>query len=987
MPKRHRFSAETFADRDLSSVFRMLNFFGSEIALAPIWNQAGNEKMSIPGDKKWIIKTPGGRVLGPFPTDEVLAKIRRGEFVGEEQISLFPNTDWFPISSAPEFYDQLLASLEGEKPKEHSGSEEMDSSEDSSESRSDEKHGSFSQTPTPSIDSVNRAKKVSFKSGSEQSKDSSKNSSQKSDPGGEIIELRKTKKVLRKAKVKSGSKPIFLLVVVLVLAAVFLTFKGESNRSALRLVVPRLDQAPLSAESLKALTQKAVNEFTLNDYDNLVAAQNSLVQVFEGDNKNSAALALLCLTYLDLWPFSYQDSQDLGSLTKLTQIASQVDPAGADGSTCRTVDLIVRGRPQEAASLVDSVIETLGASETPPIVFYYLKAVLLGSKKEFNSAINYAQAAEQLWPNWMAPKILQGELALRGSQADVAIKSLNSVLKSNPKHGAAQALLGIVEARELKNIDRGESFLEAALQSPEKLPPAIASDSYLAVAEIALHRGDNSRALSFAKLAFSKNSTNQRARALVVQLGGEKSLRDTKLVDRQLIYEGDQLVREGDCSSAQALFKSAYELNQKNAMAAVKAAECLWRMGLGTESIDWLNKAVGADPKFIDAYVLLSDYYSQRYLFQAASRALATANSIDPNNYKVFRGLARLELRRRNGQGAVAYADQAVALYEGDVESYVILAKAHIILNDFNQAIVASRKAIEMDINNRDAQIVFAESLFGAQGATVAIDYMTRLVGNYPLVSDYRLALGDLYLKDQNYKDAKTLFEQVIRMEDKPKEALLHLGDAEKADQKFEEAFSAYLKAAALDPSDPEPLFQAGQLYLANNKPSEARQQFERILNINKEYPLVNYSIGKAALLMGSPKDALEQAKLEMQKNPKLADPYILAAEAHDQMGQYNLCASEYQKAVKLRPQGSMMYVRMARCYRLSGNLDAASSMINIANTQESGNPELWKEQGLIFESKGDAIRAVEAYNQYLVLAPNAADAAQVQGRIQALSQ
>src|SRR5690606_9524978 len=157
----------------------------------------------------------------------------------------------------------------------------------------------------------------------------------------------------------------------------------------------------------------------------------------------------------------------------------------------------------------------------------------------------------------------------------------------------------------------------------------------------------------------------------------------------------------GDCLSAQALFKTAFETNSRNATAAMKAAECLWRLSLATEAIEWLNKAIRADFKLIDAYVLLADYYSQRYMFQSAAQILQSAAQADPRNYKVFRGLAQLELRRRNGKGAAVYAQKAIQLYESDVDSYVILARAHILLSEDSKALVASGKAIELDINNR----------------------------------------------------------------------------------------------------------------------------------------------------------------------------------------------------------------------------------------------------------------------------------------------
>jgi len=932
-------------------------------------------------DKKWIVRTNDGVVQGPFSTESILSKIKTGELTGDEQVALFPSTDWFPISSASEFYDSLLAGLEG--------AAQADSPP------ADSAHYRFEPiTETPakpkpkSKSEPGRAERVSSKKTAEPKQEKVAQEQNEREPPSqpEVIELQKTKRVLKKAKAKRVSGPFLILILVLLGSAFFLLYGENHSKSALRLLAPRMDQPALSQEQIKASTQSAVSFFVKNDIDSLIQAQSFLVRVAEGDPKNAEVKALLCLTYFELWPFAQQDSQDLNTITKVTQGASRLDPVGTNGATCRTVELIIRGRTDEADSLADSIIETVGATGSPPTVFYYLKALLLQMRKDYGAALNYAQAVEPLWPTWLAPKMLAAELAIKANQPEVAVRSLNQVLKANPNHIEAQAYLGIVEIRMLKNVSRGQSFLDSALAASEKISPEIASEGYLTLAEQSLSAGDSGQALILAKKSLGKSSTNQRARALVVQLGGEKSLKDTKLVDRQLVYEGDQLVREGDCSSAQALFKTAFELNGKNAIAAMKAADCLWKLGLGTEAIDWLNKAITSDTQLIDAYVALSDYYSQRYLFQAAARVLSSANSVDPKNYKVFRGLGRLELRRRNGQGAVQYATQATTLYEGDVESYVILSRAYMLLNDYNGAIVASRKARELDVNSREAQIVYAESLFGAQGAAAAIDYLVRLVTNYPMVSEYRLALGDLYLKDQNYKGALEMYEQVARLQSKPKEALLKLGQVQQRERNFEQALSQFIKAATLDPSDPEPLFLAGKLYLDMKKPNEAKAQFQRILNINKEYPLVNYNMGVAFLSLSSAKEALEQAKLEIQKNPRLADPYILAAEAYDLLGQYSLCASEYQKAVQLRPQGSMMYVKMARCYRLSGNLDASLSMINIANTQESGNPEVWKEQALVYEAKGNKIKAIEAYDQYLVLAPNAADTAQVRERIDNLS-
>src|SRR5690606_12111818 len=103
---------------------------------------------------------------------------------------------------------------------------------------------------------------------------------------------------------------------------------------------------------------------------------------------------LLCMTYFELWPYALQDSKDFRTVNKLVQMSSKIDPAGLYSSTCRVVDLFVRGRFVEAKNLVESVLESEATQGRAPIDFYYLKAVLLAHSKEYLTAVGYLQSAE-----------------------------------------------------------------------------------------------------------------------------------------------------------------------------------------------------------------------------------------------------------------------------------------------------------------------------------------------------------------------------------------------------------------------------------------------------------------------------------------------------------------------------------------------------------------------------------------------------------------
>lgn len=967
--------------------------------------------------KRWLVKDTDGRVRGPFFTDDILRRIRAGELTGEEQIALYPSADWSPISNEPEFYDKLLAALEGEtlEPEDKISALEEDTIDqlpDDFIEDASSKPGSITNSmppPPPMKTGISRTEKIEThtepKASGPKSRaesvsktriedDEFKFESESKIGGGnkatveKVIELKPRKKILKKAKAKGVSLPILVAVAAIGLAAYYLmTDTGVGQDDRIHLIMPRKGQAAISADEANAKQKLAVSEFVKDNYENYLRSEGELVQVIEGSPKNAAATALLCLNYLELWPFAHQDSKDLYAVTAVAQRASAIDPAGYEASTCRAVDLFIRGRIVEAKNAVDSVLNAFTGGANPPIAFYYLKARVLEISKDYSSAISYSQTIEQLWPQWLRPYSLEALMMLKNKNYSESANRFRSVLKANPKHQVSQIMLGVVESTNLQNYEVGKRYLESAFATNQKAPSEILAMGYLALAEIALREQNMPKALSYAQKAYANNSNESRAHDIIVQIGGEKKLKETKVYDTQLVYEGDQLVREGDCNAAQAHYREAFNANRKNGIAAMKAAECLWGLSLSTDAIEWLNKAIQADPNLIDAYVLLADYFTQRFNFEAAGQILSKAQAVAKSNYKVYQGFALVEYRRNNYSGAINYANKAIQLYESDVDSYVILARSLLQNQDSAKAFETASKAIELDLNHRKAQIVYAETLAATRGNHIGIEYLTRLVSTYPTITEYRMALGLLYEKDQSYTSAEQVFRQLVTIEEKPKQAFIELAKVLQMQQRFEESVEAFFQAAKLDPADVEALYLAGLVYLQAKKPNDARTQFQRVMRINKEYPLVNYQMGRAELMLDSPQEAIEQAKAEIAKNPNMADPYLLMAEAHTVMQKYNLCAGDYMQAVNLRPQGAGIYVKMARCYRLSGDLDTAVSMINQADRLESGNPEVWKEQGAIYDNKQDRIKAIDAYNQYLVLAPNAPDREQVQARIKALQQ
>ncbi len=952
----------------------------------------------------WLVRRLDGKILGPLSTQELLHGIRHEEFSGEEMLSEYPSGQWRSMAKEPQLYDEILNALENAQRQVDSLPEDSDSPKEdfepfplhlSEEFTSDSEP--FTQSPFQSPQS-SPLKKDSKEQ--DPKRQNSEGTDSKEVPGGTVIDLKKKGEPSSQGKNQSLGSRLFLPLTLGTAAALLIIFglKNPDSTSTKgtqqQLIAPRQEvPTTLTPDEAAGKLKKAFSFFLLDTQWGYSQAQNIFVQVAEGAKKNIDAYQGLCMTYLELWPYVNQNNHNLKVISQATQAATLIDSTGPRGTTCRVVKLITSRKTNPAKVVIENILNRFGSSSEVPTYFFYLRALILAGEEKFMVSLEYLNSAQKLWPSWLKLYSLEADLLIRSKQYDAAIKRLKEITQANPNHVEARIRWGHLEYFFYKRKEAAKTLINEALKINDQANSLIMAQAYLTLAQIFQSEERKKQALQAAQKSYAWDPSNQFTKSMIVQLGGSEKLQDSPLSDQQLVYQGDQFLRLGDCQAAQAHYKAAYESHPQNGVAAMRAAKCLWKLSFSMEAIDWLNKAILAEPELIEAYIYLADYYSQRYNYLAAIQVLSKAQKKAPRSYEIYRGYAFIEQRRGNHQGAVHFAKQALGLYEADVESLIILSRSYMKWgrlrtkgsakpkeSPFQSAYSAAAKALEINGANKAAQIAYGKSLVGVQGVDAAIAYFSELIASLPLTLGYRLALGDVMLEDERYSQAEGVYRQVSQIQERSKEAFLGLGRALKSQGKFNQALGAFLKAAILDPSDPEAIFQTGLIYFHSAKLKEARIQFLRTVKVNNRFPLAHYYLGQIALQQNNSKEALRQAEEERKVNSGSA-PYLLSAEAYTSMEKYTLCGREYQKAIQISPQSSETYIKLARCYRKSGNTDVAKSMLDQAKRIESGNPLIYRELGAIYELEGNR-DALQAYEKYLILAPNAPDASEIRARI-----
>jgi tetratricopeptide (TPR) repeat protein len=941
------------------------------------------------GEIKWIIRDTNGKIIGPYAKEAIFNLIDRGIIKGEEMIAIYPDGNWEPFVREIEFYDRLMDSLEGKrgdlKPSSHRQMEEntvvmqlpkkeilenIDGKEGKKEAEKEKDPYGIREKKKDekvAINNFHPDKKYKVKISNLIPVIDSQKTKTKS--------LDKKKSEKNKARKQEKILLIFLIVFAMIVYMTFFDEQQPGSGTKIHLLAPTKTNASISKEDFAQNIGKVRGLLEKDNFSDWYESQNIMVKLAEGMPENTEIREMICFVHKELWPYSYQDAEDLKVLNTMTQTTRAINPGSLHGRSCQMVQSLLTGKLNEAKNQLDQLLV-----EGADSIFYaWIKSDLLLMEKDFINAQGFATSVNNVWPNFLRAQIILAQSYEGLGQFQQAADTYQEVIKKNPKHKVAKLRLGIIEFENFRAVDLAWTILTSAINNSDLAPSTLEARAYRDLAEMSLLKNQSASARKYGEKAYKIDPIDPQIRELFHRLGGNKinEVNDGKTAE--LVALGDHHARTGDCFAAQAQFKAAFDIDPKSGVAALKAAKCLWKINQSLEAIDYLKKAIINNPNYYPAYTLLADYFSQRYDFASANRVLSQAKANGEETHEIIRGQAQLEYRKNNFKVSIAMAKKATKIYETDIETHMILALSHLGMGQVREAFHSAARAVELDSVNSEAQVVYAQVLHSYQGVDPAINYLENLIKQNQNVRDYKLAIANILKKEEKFAGALEIYRQVTAADPKNKLGLIGTGECLQGMGQMENGLSAFLNASTVDPTDPEALFKAGLLYFETGRFGPSIQQFERVLLVNKNYPRVRYLIGRAAFAQGDLQKAQEFANMEKKQNPNLADSYILLAEIYSATRKYSLCTAEYQQAIRLQPQGASIYVKIARCYRLSGSFDVASSMIEIAIQKESGFPDIYKEKGAIFQALGEYGTAHAAYEKYLALSPNALDKSEIE--------
>ena len=329
------------------------------------------------------------------------------------------------------------------------------------------------------------------------------------------------------------------------------------------------------------------------------------------------------------------------------------------------------------------------------------------------------------------------QLLILKNQLDKATKLNNEILKSTPHDVEGLICKGQIQNAQGDPAGAAES-LQAALRND---PDNSTAHYHLGLAYS--QQGDASRAESEWRTAVRVNPNLIQAQKALATLelgrGENQAALDT----------AQQIVTAQPYSGDGYLFRSQAELQSQNYSAAQRDSE----------------EAMKRAPQSPNPYIELGAIQFAQKHYAESEKFYQQALDKDPASTNGLSGLMHVYVAQKNYEKAITAANAQIAKAPQVSNFYDLLATAlYDGRKDFAGAHSALQKAIELDKNNLDAIEKLGRVEVQQQQPDQALSLYLNATKTYPREVRFFILAGQLYSQQQNWDQAKAMYQQALSL-------------------------------------------------------------------------------------------------------------------------------------------------------------------------------------------------------------------------------
>ena len=434
----------------------------------------------------------------------------------------------------------------------------------------------------------------------------------------------------------------------------------------------------------------------------------------------------------------------------------------------------------------------------------------------------------------------------------------------------------------------------------------------------------------------AKNAVISRDFNLAIRLYKSLLQEDVKNIE-YLTALGNLYMKNNDDEKALPYFQQILTFYPNNFEAMNSMGGIYRRMGRYQESIEILQKALETKINPAQVNYNLGFTYKLMKNYSDAIDAFENVIAVNPTDVLAYNHLGTIYAAQNNHEKAVATYKRGLQIDPNHPIIQFNLAKSLEAMHDDTSAIQAYDAALRAKPGWQEAVIEYAKLLLNHRKTRLAGELVQNAIGLHPQDFGLYAQMGQILMRQSNFKKAASSFEIANRLVSGNAENLKNLAEAFEKLGKKEEAVLTIKKAESVEPEDEKIKKSAASIFLTAEKYREAAEVIRQLGSANKNDCETLDLAGQYSILIGRNDSAQNFAS----KIKKIDPDYVIYL--------YSFASRFFQK----------------------GNLEAAKENVKAFIDENMKNIPAWLLLGQIDEKLGNSEEALDDFSTAVAFDPN----------------
>ncbi|MFP4573733.1 MAG: tetratricopeptide repeat protein [Desulfobacterales bacterium] len=366
-------------------------------------------------------------------------------------------------------------------------------------------------------------------------------------------------------------------------------------------------------------------------------------------------------------------------------------------------------------------------------------------------------------------------------------------------------------------------------------------------------------------------------------------------------------------------------------------------------------------PDDVEALILAGSICQAAGEYRKAMQIYEKVLLKDPERKNIYLALARLYLRNQDYKKAAELLGPFVKRFPENYTGFYFLAEARSGTGQFDQAIEAYEKSLDLKPGLLESRIGLIE-IYTSRGEDekAAVQYK-KLLESHPDNVAAAIELGLLYKRLGEKVKAEEIWSGLAGRIPSDQDAILEVVRQFLAGSRYKDAIAVLSEMLKQSPESPELNYFAGAARYMMKQFDAALKHFRFVGPADGLYP--DATIHRAIILNRQDKtaEALERLEAAMQKlddkDRLTLIPYMSAF--YQEQGEYENAEKILSKGLSMDPENAELHYEMGVLYDRMGDTDAAVDKMRFVIEMEPENADALNYLGYTFADRG--IRLDEA--------------------------